>query len=320
MTNFAQILSNIGQSALNIGMMSAMFGRSRGSHGCCHGGGSVFHGYMNSGCGGYVGAQFTFGGIGISRHLMNRPLDIVNYYQDPYQSSYQNYYQTPCNNPYGMLNLYNQNNYLNPYSYPVMQQFSPYGYMQQQQQQTPIVNDAPHADLDTNQDGTKGAELSAALDNLNNSTNKEHTIVTFADTKNPTETEYKEQVSELGKSYVANIDKTSGNGDNFVTAEEFTAFEMKSLSADANETQKTQVRQMAQNAFNRLDLNKDGKLDWKEAAAYIRTMDRDNNGSLDGKITSESSQNSSALLSSPNQNNFEKLMLSDYKTLFGDGK
>ena len=73
---------------------------------------------------------------------------------------------------------------------------------------------------------------------------------------------------------------------------------------------------LAQIAFNRIDQNGDGKLDYKELGAVFATLDRDSEDKQDGVITSEEFEKNSEGLHEPNNTNFEKLLRENYNNLY----
>ena len=94
---------------------------------------------------------------------------------------------------------------------------------------------------------------------------------------------------------------------------------MKSLSSDATASQKAQAKQMAQNAFFKLDQNGDNVVDWKELSAGIATFDTSIDGKeqLDGKLDTNDYSKWSELMTSSQTNEFDKMVQKNYKHLFG---
>ena len=273
--NIAKWSGVIGQTAMGLGMMSAIMKDGNNSHGCCCND-SVFNGYMNMGCGGYVGRQFTFGGIGISQHLLNNPMDILNT-----PMAYQNNFGMNCGgymSNYGMLN-----DYMNPYSYPVMQQYSQYPmmnpFMPIQQENINNTNDA--GKVDTNQDTTQGQAFADFTKNIVNEEDKivDGSIKLFDKTDKPED--YKTNLSKAGKSYAALIDQ-NGNKDGYVTKEEYVAFKTKGIT-DPEKLKNTKA--LAENEFDRINLNGNQYLDWKELTTMRAAMDSQDGKGTDGTIT-----------------------------------
>lgn len=127
--------------------------------------------------------------------------------------------------------------------------------------------------------------------------------------------QYKEAVTELGKSYLAEMDGTSGDGNGQVTQEEFVEHSLRDLSSEATSDKKQTAKLQAQIAFNRIDQNGDGKLDYKELGAVFATLDSDNK-ERDGVITSEEFEKNSEGLHEPSNTNFEKLLRKNYNDLY----
>lgn len=258
--NLSKWASAIGKTAMSLGFMSIALKGNNGSHGCCHHNSSVFNGYINNGCGGYIGQQYTFGGIGISQHLLNYPMDILN---------------TPMACQGGYLSNYGMlNNYINPYSFPVMQMMNNYPLNQNTQI---LDSNAPDAGkVDANQDTTKGKAFSEFID-YKNRINEQDELIDGShklfdktdDTK-----EYITQMTDTAKSYAAFIDQ-SGNKDGYVTKEEYVAFKTKGIT-DA--TKLEQIKTLAENEFDKMNLNNNQYLDWKELGTMMAYMD-----SVDGK-------------------------------------
>ena len=128
---------------------------------------------------------------------------------------------------------------------------------------------------------------------------------------------YRTAVSELGKSYLANMDKISGNGDGKVTLEEFTKHQMAELGENATDEQKANAKQRAQFAFSKIDQNGDGYADWKELAATFATYDQDSEGKMDGIITSEEYSKINTDIRQKAGIEFNKGLRTNYQTLFG---
>ena len=152
---------------------------------------------------------------------------------------------------------------------------------------------------------------------------KDYNIIDYTepDNKEKCAEEYRTAVSNLGKSYLANIDST-GNSDRKVTAEEFVNYELGKLDANASDQHKTQAKQMALNAFNKIDQNGDGLADWKELAATIATFDTTTDSSQTQKASKDSTisvkdfSKWSTLLGQQGTNAFDTTVRNNYKQLF----
>ena len=127
---------------------------------------------------------------------------------------------------------------------------------------------------------------------------------------------YKEAISKYAKSYIAYIEKSDGNGKDGLSLDEFIQHNTKRYDDKAL---KQSVKIQAGIAFKKLDLNNDGKLDWKEYAATIRTFDMNSNGKINGVINSEDFNKWSIYLADPNKADFDNAMKENYRKLFGEG-
>ena len=128
---------------------------------------------------------------------------------------------------------------------------------------------------------------------------------------------YNAKVQETAKSYLAHIDTEYGDKDGGISLEEFTKHEMSKLKSDATDSEKAQAKSIAQNAFKKMDLNGDNKLDWKEYSAVLATFDQKFGGTeLDGQITSEDYAAWSADLSNPYSTKFNNAARTNYLQMF----
>lgn len=194
-----------------------------------------------------------------------------------------------------------------------------------QLQQLPKTNAEYAGDIDENQDTTSGKAFDKATNEMSTNKNaKDFTIIdeyTDPDNKKKSTEEYKNAVNNLAKSYAADID-TTGNSDRKVTAEEFTNYELAKLDSNATAQHKAQAKQMALNAFNKIDQNGDGLADWKELAATIATFDTDikslkeDKAIKNGNINVSDYANWSTLLAQQNNNLFDTTVRNSYKQLF----
>lgn len=123
------------------------------------------------------------------------------------------------------------------------------------------------------------------------------------------EEKYNQLAKNLGKSLLMNMDKNSGDGNGELSLDEFLNNEMKDLSA----ADKEKYKALYQQAFSQMDLNGDGKIDWKEMTAMITSYDSGSDGKYNGEITQDD-------LKTTNQNLFEgKLsskLRSEYNRMF----
>ena len=144
--------------------------------------------------------------------------------------------------------------------------------------------------------------------------------------------QYKASLSDLGKSYLRNIDKLAGNSDGYVTEKEFVQHSLNSafaaLPSDATEEEKAEyeaakakAEQMARNAFAKLDQNGDKVIDWKESAAMFAAADAENlTGNINGEIASEDFAKLSESITQSGTNTADKALRKGYTSLFGNQK
>lgn len=194
----------------------------------------------------------------------------------------------------------------------------------QQQQQLQKTNTKYAGDLDKDQETKTGKAFDNATDKM--AENKDSSFNILDKYTNPKDEkkcadEYRAAVSNVAKSYAAEIDNTSGNKDRKVTIEEFVKHEMSKLDKDASDENKAAAKAMAQTAFDKIDINGDGYADWKELAATVATFDTDNETNdkpLDATITSDEYKKWSALMSQQGTNEFDTTIRKTYTQLFGD--
>ena len=268
-----------------------------------HCGGSIFG--FGGGC---FGGRMGFG-MPSMYNPMSNPMGIGVFSPNTYN---------PINNQYGNALAYQWGA-----SLAQQAKMNNLGSMYQQQQTTLQKTDNKYAgDIDENQDTTKGQEYTKETNKLvdeegNAIKDKSYTISTPKDKE-----QYKNDLSELGKSYLADIDKSVGNGDGEISLDEFASYEMKNgLPSKADAAKKSQAWQLTQIAFSKLDQNGDNKLDWKEMAAAMATFDTDTTGKaekdLDGKITSTDYETWSQSMVNQSSNIFDNAVRKNYEQLFG---
>lgn len=155
--------------------------------------------------------------------------------------------------------------------------------------------------------------------------NKEFIIIDkYSDPEDKTKCadEYREAVSNLGKSYGAEIDNSIGNKDGKITLEEFVKHEVSKLPSDASETTKSKAKLIAQTVFGKIDQNGDGYADWKELAAVMATLDTDtaNKTDKDGTVKSNDFAKWSNLMAQNQTNEFDYKVRAHYTQLFDRDK
>ncbi|CCY62716.1 unknown [Clostridium sp. CAG:967] len=201
----------------------------------------------------------------------------------------------------------------------------------QSQMQTLQKTKAEYAgNIEKDQSTEQGKAFDKATDEMvdkegNVVKDKEFSIIdkyTDPEDKTKCKDEYKEAVSNLAKSYAAEIDNSQGNKDGKVTLEEFVKHELSKLPSDASDATKSKAKLAAQNAYNKIDQNGDGYADWKELAAVMATLDTDTSQQKDkdGTIKSSDYAKWSALMSQNNTNEFDYKVRASYTQLFSKDK
>ena len=257
---------------------------------------------------------FGFGGCGMMGGMMSpysNPLGV-----NPYSG-----FSTQMQNPYGNALAYQWGTNLfnlakaNSVSYPQMLQSS-------NTNNTTKKTDNEYAgDIDSNQDTTQGKAFNKATSEMVDADGEVVKDKSFTISQSSDGEGYTKDLSNLSKSYLADIDKSVGNGDGEITADEYINYEIKnSLPSNADAQQKSDAMKLGQISFSKLDQNGDNKLDWKEMAASFATFDSDSTGKskkdLDGKITSEDFATWSEYLVNQNSNVFDTNVRKNYTQLF----
>lgn len=127
------------------------------------------------------------------------------------------------------------------------------------------------------------------------------------------EDSYKLEITKIGKSYGKILDK---DGDGYISEEEFSAQDTKGLSG----TKLSDQLKGAEIAFKKIDLNKDGKIDWKELSAAITTYDLDSEYKYDGKISKSDYNRWLTEAVKETSNKFDKALQKSYRYLFGSSE
>ena len=141
--------------------------------------------------------------------------------------------------------------------------------------------------------------------------------------KKQLDTDYKESVKRLGLAYHTFIDKKYGDNNGLISKDEYTAYENAGVPEElkSDEDAMAQVKEITETGFNRLDLNKDGQIDYEELSAYIHAMDfgtedGKSNG-LNGKISAYDFMVNSLSLAKPEKSKLDEKLAYAYKALFG---
>lgn len=167
-------------------------------------------------------------------------------------------------------------------------------------QEAPKVNNECASNIDANQNTDLGNALDKAMDTENGS-------YTF---EGLTASNYKNVFSNAGKSFGAVLDT---NDDGFVSEDEFVASEVEDVPTENKEA----MRGYAKIAFNKIDINGDGKLDWKELAANFAAYDS-YGAKINGTITNEQFKAMGEKLGTAGQNEADTQIRRAYTTLFSE--
>ncbi len=101
---------------------------------------------------------------------------------------------------------------------------------------------------------------------------------------------YKEDVRNVAKSYTMYMDTQNGNNaDGLVTLEEYTNFEK--TNPENKKIDDATLSANAKTLFTTMDLNNDGKLDWLEVGAALKSYDTNGDGILTKDEVEKGSQN-----------------------------
>lgn len=305
MQRLSQTLTKMGTGLTQ----TAMTGIALNSMNHCCSGQSIF----GFGCGSFGYGMGMNCGIGITPQMMADPMGFT-WLQNPMNMYAQN-------NSYGNMIAYQYGLGMGLQAKAqAAAQTAAYPQLQQLQK----TNAQYAGDIDANQETESGKAFDQATDAMKDEDKaKDYNIIDYTepDNKEKCAEEYRTAVSNLGKSYLANIDST-GNSDRKVTAEEFVNYELGKLDANASDQHKTQAKQMALNAFNKIDQNGDGLADWKELAATIATFDTTTDSNQTQKASKDSTINVkdfskwSALLGQQGTNAFDTTVRNNYKQLF----
>lgn len=286
--NFSKFFTAFGQTAMNAGMTSAaireMNQQSSIFGGCCGG-------YWG---GGYYNQPNLFGGC-CNSSMMYNPLGIG--------------FNTGncCSDYYAQMgiNLAAQQGYMDGLT---IRQLGAAAKAQAAAQQQATAKSLPKTNWEaadkiaSDQDKTAGQKLDTDSTKILKDEKGSITIAKGLTGENTeSETKYKEQVSELAKSYGASMDT---DGDGYVSLEEY---------------KKAENNEGAETAFNKIDMNGDGKLDWKELAATLRTLDIDS-GKRDGQISYKELDKWQQLMVNGSDTTFDTAVRKSYQNLFNPEK
>ena len=131
-----------------------------------------------------------------------------------------------------------------------------------------------------------------------------------------TEEKYIEFVKKFGKEYTSDIDKKFGNNDGTLTYSEFLKHQMADVENDADDEVKAEMKKSAKIAFNKLDINKDNKIDEKEITTLLAAMDYDEDNNVNGRITINDFARVSIQLAEKDDKDLDKLLDNRYNAFF----
>lgn len=138
--------------------------------------------------------------------------------------------------------------------------------------------------------------------------------------KTPEETlkmkeELQENMKKTGNSLTMYIDKKFGNGSGKIDKAAFMKYQADGVPAA--DVKNPQFAIDAENAFNRLDLDKDGTIGKEEMSAFVFAMDFGKNGGANGIISQENYIDNGQQLSEPEPNMLDKKLAYTYGALYG---
>ena len=187
------------------------------------------------------------------------------------------------------------------------------------------------ADTPIEGDAKTGKAAAQTLDNMLtngtgeiNFTSEEWRELAAKPNKTPEEiqkldTEYNTNIQKLGNSMTKYISETFANGGDidsaaFMQFQNNGAMNLEGLTAEEKSTLETSN----QIAFNRIDVNGDGKIDNKEMTAFMHALDFDDKNRMGGVIKAEDYYNCASQLDDPNQNLLDTKINYCYNKLYGN--
>lgn len=319
--NIQKGITAAGMTAFTVGFTGAMIHDMNNRRGCC-GGGSIWAGMLGTGCNYPIGMNLLGGnlfGMGNMTGMFN-PMS--------YMGTGMGMTGMPMTGMnMGMMGLTGG---MDPYAYGRM-------YMEQLNAQNPGTQATGNSNSATGgiaglkkQNNEYAGKWDADQSTVNGKTFDEGTAkmvdkdgapvdgkkIILSDNEN--KEEYKKDLSGIAKSFAAYMEKnSSGTVDQELTMEEYINYELSRLPSNATEEEKQNIRNGAKIAFSRMDLNQDGKADWKEIAAAMATIDTDSEGKQDGQFNSTDYVNWSKAMIDPKTSTFSDTLTKNYKNLFG---
>ena len=128
---------------------------------------------------------------------------------------------------------------------------------------------------------------------------------------------YQELVKKFGLNYTRQLDEKYGNGDGTLTYEEFEKHQSEDITPDADADVRAAMKEAIKNAFERLDLNDDNKLDSKEITTLLAAMDYDKDNNVNGRITINDFFRTSIQLGEGDRQFLDDLLEYNYNSFFG---
>ena len=323
--NLAKGVTALGATTFTVGMTGAMIHDLNNNSGCCRGG-SIFSGMFGGGCnypatmGMLGGSLWGMGGMPMGMG-MGMPMSFTGMSMGmPGVSS------MPGATNMGFMGLTGG---MDPYAYGQM-------YMQQIMAQNPGTTttgtstgtvagvkkqDNEYAGKwEEDQSTEAGSKFDTAtnkmIDKDGNAVDGKEFKLSEEGNNNNIE-KYKNDLLELAKSYAAHMEQNGkGTVNQELSMQEFVKFELSKLPENATADERQAAENMAKIAYARIDLNQDGKADYKEIAATMATFDKN----ADGTLTSTELAEASDAMTDASKADFSNTLIQNYKKLFGSSE
>lgn len=304
--NIAKITKAVGTTAFTVGY-TGMAIREMNKPSCNN---SIFGGGFGCGCNNGFGNWMQYDPMGFTGWMGQQDCSTNPYLTNmglmsAYQSGQQMMMQMMAQSP--------QSNYSQYYQQfqQFQQQFGNQGSLSFAPKRSNKDADAVGSDTDKK----AGEDYHEATNKLIKSDGKQNTEasdVKIAD--NSSQEAYTNSISELSKSYLASMDK---DGDGYVSEKEYVEHATEDI-VDENDKKKQEA--IAKVVFQKFDLNQGGKIDWKELAAGLTTLDgggvANKKQKLDGKITAQEMSDAQTIAMT-NSTTFASANWYNYEQLFG---
>lgn len=201
----------------------------------------------------------------------------------------------------------------------------PLGYVELVNQKHPVMvqNTPPEGDLKTGEAVYKMIEEMNKLEDMNAEitvTSDEWRALANKKNKTPEEitrmkNEHSEGMKKVGNSLTMYIDKKFGDGSGKINQAAFMKYQADGAPAEVLNDPQFKLEQ--QNAFKRLDLNKDGAIDNEEMSAFMFALDYDENNKSNGIIKLNDYIANAESLGVSEPNILDKKLASTYGALYG---